>query len=583
MTNAGKTKGAPASVHVLRWLWQVTGLYKTGVAVLFVVQVTFGVCGVASAMLFRALIDGAVGGQAERFLWAAACLAGLYLGEDLLASAEHFLYEWTRASLENRLKERLFSCLLHKDYASVTAVHTGEWISRLTSDTSVVAGGAIDILPDLGGMLARLTGAMAALFFLEPAFFYVLIPMGILMLLLTASLRKVLKRLHKKIQEANGAVLSFLQERLESLLILRVFSMESRTLQEAAQKMKQHKAARIRRNHLSNLCNFGFGVTVDAGYLLSAVYCGYGILQGNITYGTFTAVLQLVGQIQSPFAGITGVVPQYFAMIASAERLMEAEQYPEDGSGVSLPAGKIGRFYEEQFESLGLQNASFSYQNADRDGPGAQETHVSDHLDLEIRKGEYVAFTGRSGCGKSTLFKLLMCLYPLDAGRRYLRARRNGKTEEYPLTALWRGLFAYVPQGNQLMSGTIREVVAFGDPSAMAQDDRLLRALQVACADSFVLKGERGLDAQLGERGAGLSEGQMQRIAIARAVFSDRPILILDEATSALDEETEQRVLQNLKEMTDKTVLLITHRPAALRICDREITMTEEQDEGETK
>ena len=133
------------------------------------------------------------------------------------------------------------------------------------------------------------------------------------------------------------------------------------------------------------------------------------------------------------------------------------------------------------------------------------------------------------------------------------------------------------------MSGTIREFVAFGDPSAMAQDDRLLRALQVACADSFVLKGERGLDTQLGERGAGLSEGQMQRIAIARAVFSDRPILILDEATSALDEETEQRVLQNLKEMTDKTVLLITHRPAALRICDREITMTEEQDEGETK
>ena len=583
MTNAEKTKGAPASVHVLRWLWQVTGLYKTGVAVLFVVQVTFGVCGVASAMLFRALIDGAVGGQAERFLWAAACLAGLYLGEDLLASAEHFLYEWTRASLENRLKERLFSCLLHKDYASVTAVHTGEWISRLTSDTSVVAGGAIDILPDLGGMLARLAGAMAALFFLEPAFFYVLVPLGILMLLLTASLRKVLKRLHKKIQEANGAVLSFLQERLESLMILRVFSMESRTLQEAAQKMKQHKAARIKRNHLSNLCNFGFGVTIDAGYLLSAVYCGYGILQGNITYGTFTAVLQLVGQIQSPFAGITGVVPQYFAMIASAERLMEAEQYPEDGSGVSLPADKIRRFYEEQFESLGLQNASFSYQNADRDGPSAEEVHVIDHLDLEIRKGEYVAFTGRSGCGKSTLFKLLMCLYPLDAGRRYLRARKNGKTEEYPLTALWRGLFAYVPQGNQLMSGTIREVVAFGDPSAMAQDDRLLRALQVACADSFVLKGERGLDTQLGERGAGLSEGQMQRIAIARAVFSDRPILILDEATSALDEETEQRVLQNLKEMTDKTVLLITHRPAALRICDREITMTEEQDEGETK
>src|SRR5699024_11199808 len=159
----------------------------------------------------------------------------------------------------------------------------------------------------------------------------------------------------------------------------------------------------------------------------------------------------------------------------------EAEQYPEDGSGVSLPAGKIRRFYEEQFESLGLQNASFSYQNADRDGPGAQETHVIDHLDLEIRKGEYAAFTGRSGCGKSTLFKLLMCLYPLNAGSRYLRARRNGKTEEYPLTALWRGLFAYVPQGNQLMSGTIREVVAFGDPRSEEHTSELQSRFDLVC------------------------------------------------------------------------------------------------------
>lgn len=333
-------KNAPDTRHVLGWLWETSGLYKAGIAVLFVIQVVFGVCGVASALLFRSLIDSAVGGQGSAFMRTAICLAGLFLGEDLLSALERFLYEWTRASLENRLKERLFSCLLHKDYAAVTAVHTGEWLSRLTSDTSVVCGGMMDILPDLGGMLARLAGALAALFLLEPAFFYVLVPVGALMLLLTASLRKILKRLHKKIQEANGAVLSFLQERLESLMILRVFSMEKQTLREAIQKMDRHKAARIRRNHLSNLCNFGFGIAVDAGYLASAVYCGYGILQGTISYGTFTAVLQLVGQVQSPFAGITGIIPQYFAMTASAERLMEAELYPEDGNGMHFPAEK---------------------------------------------------------------------------------------------------------------------------------------------------------------------------------------------------------------------------------------------------
>ena len=197
--------------NTLKWLWHVTGNYKDGVAALFAVQVTFGLCGVASAMLFRALIDCAVGGQQTGFFLMALLLAGLFLGEDLLGVFNRFLYEWTRASLENRLKGRLFSCLLHKDYAAVTAVHSGEWVSRLTSDTVVVAGGIMDILPSLGGMLARLIGALAALFILEPAFFYILIPAGLLMILVTASLRTILKRLHKQIQEANGAVLSFLQ------------------------------------------------------------------------------------------------------------------------------------------------------------------------------------------------------------------------------------------------------------------------------------------------------------------------------------------------------------------------------------
>lgn len=563
-------KNTSDTKNVLVWLWRVSGVYKICVMILFIVHVIFGVCGVVSAMLFRTLIDCAVEGQPDAFLQAAICLAGLFLGEDLLSTANRFLYEWTHASLENQLKERLFSCILHKDYTTVTAIHSGEWIARLTSDTVVVIGGIMDILPNLGGMMTRLTGALVALLLLQPTFFYVLVPTGIVMIVLTASLRRVLKHLHKKIQEANASVLSFLQERIESLMILRVFAVERQTLQEAAQRMKKHKAARMRRNSLSNLCNFGFGLVVDTCYLLSAIYCGYGILKGNISYGTFTAVLQLVGQVQSPFAGITGVIPQYFAMVASAERLMEAEAYPDDGKEIRFTPEQIKRFYAEQFESLGMRDASFSYRASDE---ANDQLRVIQHFNLEIQKGEYVAFTGHSGCGKSTLLKLLMCLYPLDDGKRYIRAKYDSKQEEHPLTSAWRGLFAYVPQGNQLMSGTIREIVAFGDPAAMAQDERLADALQVACADEFVAALEKGIDTPLGERGTGLSEGQMQRIAIARAIFSDRPILILDECTSALDEGTEQKLLTNLRKMTDKTVLLITHRPAALEICDRQIAM----------
>ena len=198
-------------------------------------------------------------------------------------------------------------------------------------------------------------------------------------------------------------------------------------------------------------------------------------------------------------------------------------------------------------------------------------------MNLEIRKGEYVAFTGHSGCGKSTILKLFMSLYSLDQGERYILSEGlHGSEVRKPLTAGMRGLFAYVPQGNQLMSGTIREIVAFGNLERMKEEDALWQALQIACAEEFVRELDQGLETVLGERGCGLSEGQIQRIAIARALFSSRPILLLDESTSALDNGTERRLLANLRAMTDRTVLIITHRPEVLRICDKQIVMRED-------
>ena len=210
---------------------------------------------------------------------------------------------------------------------------------------------------------------------------------------------------------------------------------------------------------------------------------------------------------------------------------------------------------------------------------------VLKHAGLEICKGEYVAITGQSGGGKSTILKLLMCLYKPEAGECFLRDC-SGKQEM--LTGIWQRLFAYVPQGNHLMSGTIREIIAFGDKRRMKEEERMWQALKIACADEFVCSLENKLDTQLGERGQGLSEGQMQRIAIARAIFADNPILILDEATSALDPATELQILTHLKEMTEKTVLIVTHRPAALAICEKHVVVEAEgirlaaAEEGET-
>ena len=189
-------------------------------------------------------------------------------------------------------------------------------------------------------------------------------------------------------------------------------------------------------------------------------------------------------------------------------------------------------------------------------------------LDLSISKGEYVAFTGHSGCGKSTALMLLMGIYKPDSGMRYVELKDGTRKE---LTSAWHRLFAYVPQGNKLMSGTVREIVSFADKPCSGDDARINQALKIACADQFISELDNGIDTVLGERGTGLSEGQMQRIAIARAIFSEAPVLVLDEATSALDDLTEKELLENLRALTDKTVIIVTHRAAALEICDRKI------------
>lgn len=548
----------------LSWLQTVTGKKKIYILFLLLLQVLLGGSAVLYALLLRGMVDFAADGSWDGFLRYAAGFAALTAAQIILRAIGRALDEWCRAQLENLLKQRLFSCLLRKDYTSVTGVHSGEWMNRLTSDTVIVANGLTSILPSAGGMLVKMAGALAAILFLEPLFAAILIPGGAALLVLTYGFRKILKRLHKVIQEQDGLLRVLLQERLSSLMIVRAFSMEQQTETLAAQAMDAHKQARMKRMRVSNLCNTGFSIAMNGLYAFGAVFCGFGLLQGTMTYGTLAAILQLILQIQSPFASITGYLPQYYSMLASAERLMEAESFPEGNEESPYPASRTKEYYQHQFQSLGLRGASFTYRpptDTDQERPMPV---VLRNIDLQIRKGEFVAFTGPSGCGKSTVLKLLMCLYPLDDGKRFLI---DTDGTEHELTAAWRSLFAYVPQGNQLMCGTIREVIAFGDPTSMANEQQLWNALDIACAD-FVAQLELGLDTPLGERGTGLSEGQMQRLAIARAILSDRPILLLDEATSALDQTTEQHLLENLRAMTDKTVILVTHRDAVLNTCE---------------
>lgn len=558
------------NMATLRFISKVAGKDKIYIVYLILIQAILGGSGVAYAFFMREMIDAATGGNRSSFIRYALFFGGLVLLQIALRAMTRFLVDFTKVTMENRLKYRLFSGILSKNYESVTGVHSGEWLNRLTSDATIVADGLVQILPGLSGMAVRLFSAVVFLIVIEPRFAYILIPGGLVLMIFSTAFRKVLKQMHKNIQESDGKVRIMFQEYLESLLVVRAYGVEDMAAAETKKGMRAYKKSLMRRNHVSNFCNVGFGIIMNGAYVAGAIFCSYGILTKTMTYGTFTAVLQLIGQVQSPFANITGYLPRYYAMLASAERLEDIEKLPDREEIRVYPTEAVHAAYENALTGFGLRDAGFTYQSPTLQSVGEEvrighRTVVLKHIDMDIKKGEYVAFTGPSGCGKSTALKLFLGLYPLDEGERYLCM---GEKEE-PLHSAWQKLFAFVPQGNHLMSGSIREVVAFSDKDMMQDEGRLWHALKVACAETFVRQLPDGLDTILGERGSGLSEGQMQRLAIARAIFSGHPILIMDEATSALDEKTERQLLCNLRSMTDRTVLLVTHRPAALEICDK--------------
>lgn len=539
---------------VISWILKVCKSQIPTLVFLVAVNVIHGVTSVMFANFSKNVIDGAtVYHNVNHIVKFALALLGVVILQTTLSITRSCVSERCKGRLDIELKRHLLDVIMKKDYSVVTAYHTGELQNRMFNDVNVVTESFTRILPQGIFFCTKLLSSLIYLIVIDKVFALVFVIGGCVVFAVTQMFRKQLKELHKRVQETEGKTRSFIQEIVSNLLVVKAFSVEDKIQKETDELQEENFSAKIKRRNFSIFANTGLNSVFSIGTVFAVAFGAWRLLNGLMTYGTVTAMLQLVNQVQSPFASLSGVMPQYFSMIASAERLIEIDSIKDE---VCVNDNKIDAddTYNKMSEIL-FHNISFKY---DRD-------IIFDNTSFSVNKGDFVAIMGISGIGKSTLLKLLLGVFNTQGGEILLKTSDG----DIPIDKNTRRLFSYVPQGNMVISGTIRDNLTFINDHAT--DEEIEKAVRVSCAKQFIDELPLGLDTVIGEKGMGLSEGQVQRLAIARSLLSKSPILLLDEATSALDEETEKQFLTNLRELDNMTCIIVSHKKAAIEICDKNI------------
>ncbi len=528
----------------LKWITHSLGKGKYTLAVLTILSALNAAITTLSALITMGLVNTAVSqGNILQYIIS----YGVFIVATLVIQVvEIYLANKLVIKLDISYRQTILGAVMKKDYRKVQSYHSGDVLSRATADVSVVAQSSVNSLPAFVGILVKIITALIVMFILDWQIALILVVIAPITLIASRFYGKKIKLYHKKAQQIESENRSFFAESVQNMTVIRAFRNESPIFNYYSRIQQKGYKIKMKINVLSIFANVLMFLSVSLLYYFALIWGTYRVSTGYILIGNLTAILQLVVQFQSPFRSLSGIVNNYYRMIASGERLREFCSLPDESQTVTS--------YDDydEFKAIEIENLSFTYESAP----------IIKNLTTTINKGDFVGISGYSGVGKSTLLKLIIGLLIPESGTIKVKGT-NGDMDS-------RSMFSYVPQGNMILSGTIKENLCFFNTNI--EDKTIKNALELCCLDEVVNSLPNGLDERIGEKGVGLSEGQVQRLSIARALIMNKKILLLDEATSSLDEATERKIIQNLRK-SDYTVVLVTHHSSVLSECDRVIKL----------
>ena len=539
-------------MNYIAWLWRGTRRFRVNIAIRVLLGTGRVALGLLTIWLSKRFIDETIRtGTSDDVVRMVLLLVATVVGSIILRLVYYYMTNASTVKKSNELRLFYFGTLFRRQLFDGHELHSGDVTSRLSKDIENISNSVMDTIPQMAVTGIQLVGAFLLMRWFDARLAWALLLITPVMVVVGKLISRRLRKMTLDIRDSESKIQMQVQEGVEFNAVLR--SLESENWVTKHLDIKQNKLERdvLRRTRFTAVARFAIGSAFGLGYLLAFVWGGLGLRDGTITFGVMTSFLQLVGQIQHPILTLLGMVPQLVHSTASIDRLEELESgcnNRERPSEIVLE-GRLG---------VKLDNVRFSYANGDRE--------IVADFSHDFKPGSKTAIMGETGKGKTTLFRLLLGFVEPASGEMQIYSNQNIAVSEAT-----RPNFVYVPQGNTLMNGSIRDNLLLANPEATESD--MQKALHVACAD-FVFELAGGLDYELGERSRGLSEGQAQRIAIARGLLRPGNILLFDEISSSLDEGTETELYKRLfATFPEKTMIFVTHRTAVCSICDETVRL----------